>query len=319
MLRSFLIYLSKAAWAKNTVMHMNMARKAASRFYAGETVEDAVVAIRILNQHGIFATLDHLGENTTNLAEARTATYDILGMIDALDRAGVQANVSIKLSQIGLAIDEQACRENLETILSYGKEKGIFIRLDMEDSSWVEATLNMYRQMCRQGLDNVGVVIQSYLYRSQEDVKRLALERGRVRLCKGAYKEPPEVAFPKKKDVDENYDRLADLLLGAARDTGASSGSSDGKVPPIPALATHDIRRIEHGKEAAARLQLSKEAFEFQLLYGIRRELQEQLAREGYRVRVYVPFGTEWYPYYMRRLAERPANVWFFLSNFFRR
>jgi proline dehydrogenase len=319
MLRSFFISLSKATWAKYAVMNWKFARRAASRFFAGETLDNGLAAIAELNQKGIFATLDHLGENTTNLQEARQATEDILAMVERLNLSGVKANVSIKLSQIGQTIDPVACRENLTVLLTYAKEKGIFIRLDMEDSSTVDDTLDIYREMCHKGLNNTGVVIQAYLYRSQQDIKALANQHARVRLCKGAYQEPPEVAFPKKQDVDVNYDRLAEMLIQGAVKAGSPPGTLDGRMPPIPAIATHDTHRIEYVKETAQRLGLAKDAFELQMLYGIRRDLQEQLAREGYRVRIYVPYGTQWYSFYMRRLAERPANVWFFISNFFRR
>lgn len=319
MLRSFLIYLSKAGWAKQMVMRMPVARQAAARFYAGETLEDAVRVIRELNAAGILATLDHLGEHTTNSQEAIRARQEILAMIDAIQQSGVKSNVSIKLSQIGMTLDEALCRENLVSILAYAREREMFVRVDMEDSPWVDFTLGMYREMCRCGLDNLGVVIQAYLYRSQADIQKLVAAQARVRLCKGAYLEPPQIAFPRKRDTDANYDRLAEMLLDGAKAAGAPRVSPDGIVPPLPALATHDIKRIEHGKEYAGKIGLPREAIEFQMLYGIRRDLQETLAREGYPVRVYVPYGSQWYPYYMRRLAERPANVWFFISNYFRR
>ncbi len=319
MLRSFLIYLSKAAWARQMVMRMPVARRAASRFYAGETLGEAIENIRELNERHILATLDHLGEHTTNPQEARQATRDILGMIEAVDCSGVRSNVSIKLSQIGMTLDEGLCRDNLAEILSFAREREMLVRLDMEDSPWVDTTLRLYREMRACGLNNAGVVIQSYLYRSQADVQALVEERGRVRLCKGAYQEPPNIAFPKKKDVDANYDRLVDMLIDGAKAAGAPALSPDGRFPPLPALATHDQKRIEHGKAYAEKIGLPKEAIEFQMLYGIRRDLQEELAAQGYPVRVYVPFGTQWYPYYMRRLAERPANIWFFVSNFFRK
>ncbi len=319
MLRSLLIYLSKAAWARQAVIRIPGARQAASRFYAGETLDQAIQNIRELNEHHILATLDHLGEHTTNPSEARQATRDILAMIEAIDRSAVRSNVSIKLSQIGMALDEELCQENLEQILAYARERDMLVRLDMEDSPWVDTTLRMYREMCARGLNNVGVVIQSYLYRSQADIQVLVQERGRVRLCKGAYQEPAEIAFPKKKDVDANYDRLAEMLVEGAKAAGAPGLSPDGRIPPLPALATHDEKRIERGKAYAEETGLPKEALEFQMLYGIRRDLQEKLAAEGYPMRVYVPYGTQWYPYYVRRLAERPANVWFFISNFFRR
>jgi proline dehydrogenase len=320
MLRSLLIYLSKAGWARKIVTRWSLAWKAASRFIAGEKLEDAIRVIQGLNAAGIAATLDHLGENTTNIQEAQTATQDILKIFDAIENAHVQANVSIKLTQIGLSLDEDLCVENLRKILSYAKEKNNFVRIDMEDSSYVETTLRLYYKMRQEfGLNNTGLVLQAYLYRSQADLAKVVENAGRVRLCKGAYKEPPDVAFPKKKDVDANYDVLAEMLVDAAIAHGAQEVSPDGKTPPIPAIASHDPLRLEHTKAYAREKGLSKRALEFQMLHGIRRDLQEQAAKEGYPVRVYVPYGTEWYPYFVRRLAERPANLWFFISNFFRK
>lgn len=320
MLRSVLIYLSKAAWAKHIVTRWAFAWRAASRFVAGETLEDAIRTVQALNSKGILVTLDHLGEHTTTPDEARQATRDILRLIDAIDEAGVRSNVSIKLTQIGMAIDEPLCTENLKRILTYARECSNFVRIDMEDSPWVDTTLNLYRRMRDEyGLSNTGVVIQSYLYRSEEDVRNLAAEGARVRLCKGAYKEPAEIAFPAKRDVDANYDRLAEILIEGSLAAGSQPLSSDGRFPPIPAIASHDEQRLIHAKAYAERVGLPKPALEFQMLYGIRRDLQEQTVAEGYPVRVYVPFGTQWYAYYVRRLAERPANVWFFISNFFRK
>lgn len=319
MLRSFLIYLSKAAWARQMVTRWNVAWRAASRFVAGEKLEDGIRSANTLNQKGMAATLDHLGEHTSNAEEARRARDDIIAVFDAIEESGVRSNVSIKLTQIGLALDEDLCAENLACILRHAREQGTFVRIDMEDSPWVDATLRLYDRMRKEhGLDNLGLVIQSYLYRSREDVRKLSEEQTRIRLCKGAYKEPPEVAFPKKQDVDDNYDRLAEMLMDCALAAGSPAASLDGKKPPIPALATHDERRIEAAKAYAKKIGLPKDALEFQFLYGIRRNLQEQLVADGYLVRIYVPYGTEWYPYFMRRLAERPANVWFFISNFFR-
>ena len=319
MLRSLLIYLSRAAWARQMVTGWAFAWRAASRFVAGERLEDAIRVVRELNAAGIYATLDHLGENTTRPAEADRALEDMLAILDAIDQAGVQANLSIKLSQIGLALDEEACAARLQTVLERARAHDTFVRIDMEDSPYVDGTLRLYRRMREQGLDNVGVVIQAYLYRSEADVRALGALPTRIRLVKGAYKEPPDIAYPKKKDVDASYDRLADMLLQGAADAGAPLAREDGKVPPIPAIATHDERRIAHAKARAAALGLPKRALEFQMLYGIRRDLQRALAAEGYPVRVYVPYGTEWYPYFVRRLAERPANLWFFLSHLFRR
>lgn len=320
MLRSFFIYLSKARWARNIVMHWPIVWRVAERFIAGETLEDAMRVIRNLNQRGINASLDHLGEHTDSIESAKKATRDILDIFDAIDAAGVRANVSVKLSQIGLGIDRQFCAENMRQILERAQASNNFVRIDMEDSPLVDVTLSVYQQMRQEyQLDNTGVVIQSYLYRSEDDIKQILKSNGKVRLCKGAYDEPAQVAFPKKRDVDANYDRLASLLIDGALTAGGPRLSSDGKVPALPAIASHDEQRIKFAKEYAAKVGLSKDALEFQMLNGIRRDLQENLVQEGYPVRVYVPYGTEWYPYFMRRLAERPANIWFILSNFFRR
>ena len=319
MLRSLLIYLSKAAWARSLVTRWKFAWRAASRFVAGETLEDAIRVIQALNARGIFATLDHLGEHTTTPDESRQAVSAILRAIDAIQDSGVRANVSIKLTQIGLHLGEELCAENLRTILEYARLKGNFVRVDMEDSPWVDMTLDLYRQMVDCCLNNTGVVIQSYLYRSEQDVRGLAARGARIRLCKGAYKEPADVAYPKKSDVDANYDRLAQIMMEASMTSGATPLSPDGRLPPPPAFATHDPKRIAFAKTYAQKVGLPKNAIEFQMLFGIRRDLQEQTAQEGYPVRVYVPYGTEWYPYTVRRLAERPANVWFFVSNFFRK
>lgn len=318
MLRSIFIYLSKASWARRLVTEWSFAWRAASRFISGEKLEDAIRAIVELNSQGITATLDHLGENTTNAIEAANATKEILEALDAIDSAKVRANVSIKLSQIGLALDPKLCYENLRQILSHGKEKNIFVRIDMEDSSLTDATLELFYQMGDEfGYANTGIVIQSSLYRSEKDVREILTKGGRVRLCKGAYKEPAEVAFPKKRDVDQNYDLLTKMLIDGAQVNGTPEISLDGRIPPIPAIASHDPLRLAYAKAYAFKQGLPKQALEFQMLYGIRRDLQAQTAKEGYPVRVYVPYGTEWYPYFMRRLAERPANVWFFISNFF--
>jgi len=231
----------------------------------------------------------------------------------------VQANVSIKLSQIGMSLDAALCQQNLFNILDRARSAGVFIRVDMEDSTLTEGTLQMVRQAKQNGFGNVGIVIQAYLRRSEGDVRSLLKEGIRVRLCKGAYQEGPEVAFPRKLDVDDNYDRLAQMLLEGALAAGSPQASDDGHTPPIPAIATHDPKRIETVRKLVGSLGLPKHAVEFQMLYGIRRDLQEQLAAAGYGVRVYVPYGTHWYPYFMRRLGERPANIWFFASNFFRK
>ena len=319
MLRAILLYLSKAPWARRIVTRWQFARRAAARFVAGDTLEEAIQAIRILNERGLHATLDHLGEQVTNPEEARRAADDYLVIMEQICQAGVKSNASLKLTQIGLALDYDLCLDNMRRILRQAAVCGVFVRIDMEDSAAADRTLRLYRTLQAEGLHNTGVVIQSYLYRSQEDVRSLLAQGTRIRLCKGAYKEPPEVAFPKKADVDGNYDRLAAMMIDAALAAGSQPASDDGRVPPICAVATHDIRRIRSAQKHAAEAGLPKRALEFQMLHGIRTDLQASLAAEGYPVRVYVPYGTEWYPYFVRRLAERPANLWFFLSNFFRR
>ena len=319
MLRSFFGSLSKASWAQRTITRWGFARRAAFRFVAGETSAEAVQVVRQLNGRGIRASLDHLGENTLKLEDARYAVNAILLILAEIDRAGVQANVSIKLSQIGLNLDVALCRENLVHILETARSCGIFVRVDMEDSTLTDRTLEIVRSVHLQGYDNVGIVIQSYLRRSENDIRGLLQDGIRVRLCKGAYQESQNVAFPKKADVDANYDRLTQILLEGAQAAGAVPASGEGRFPPIPAIATHDPGRIHFASQLMDRLGLPKNAVEFQMLYGIRRDLQEQLAASGYAVRVYVPYGTHWYPYFMRRLGERPANIWFFVSNFFRK
>jgi proline dehydrogenase len=319
MLRSFLIYLSKAQWAQRMVMGWSFAWKAASRFIAGTKTEDAIRAIRELNAKGINATLDHLGEHTSTMEEAAQSTNEILDILDEIDRAEVRANVSIKLTQIGMGLDESVCRDNLGRILQRAKERQNFIRIDIEDTPYTDTTIAICHAMLERGFTNktFGMAVQSYLYRAEADTKALLAKQIRFRLVKGAYKEPPDKAYPKKADVDANYDLLAKLLIDASL-AERSALSEDGRVPPIPSIATHDEKRIEFAKTYAARIGLPKDGLEFQMLYGIRRDLQEKLVKEGYPVRVYVPFGTHWYPYFMRRLAERPANIWFFISNFFK-
>ena len=321
MLRSFLIYLSKAAWAQRIMTRWKIAWIVASRFVAGEKIGDAIRTIRELNEKCINATLDHLGEHTSTVEEADKATQDILFILDEIDKAGIRANVSIKLTQIGMGLDEEICRQNLAMILDHVKKHGNFLRIDMEDTPYTDTTLSLYYSMLQRGytVSQVGLVVQSMLYRTEADVRKLLEYRTRLRLVKGAYKEPADKAYPKKADVDANFDLLTKLMIDAACKVEANKISNDGRVPPIPAIATHDEKRIAFARQYAEKVGLPKEALEFQMLYGIRRDLQEQLVKQGYPVRVYVPFGTHWYPYFMRRLAERPANLWFFASNFFRK
>jgi proline dehydrogenase len=318
MLRSFLIYLSKAAWAQSLVTSWGFAWRAASRFVAGTKLEDAMRVVRELNVKGINATLDHLGEHTSTPEEAQQAADDIFTTLDALGTdLGIRSNVSIKLTQIGLGLDESLCAENLERILARARQNKTFIRIDIEDTPYTDKTINLYYAMREKGYENVGMAVQSYLYRAEADTRRMVRDGARIRLVKGAYNEPPDKAFPRKADVDANFDLLTKILIDASL-ANNSTLSEDGRVPPIPAIATHDDRRIAFAKNYAEKSGLPKSGLEFQMLNGIRRDLQESLAREGYPVRVYVPFGTHWYPYFMRRLAERPANIWFFISNFFR-
>jgi proline dehydrogenase len=321
MLRSFLIYLSKAAWAQKMVTGWSFAWTWASRFVAGEKVNDAIRVVRELNARGINATLDQLGEHTSTAEEANAAADAIVAVLDEIEKAKVRANVSIKLTQIGMGLDEDTCRQNLVRILERAKQHKNFIRIDIEDTPYTDVTISLYENMLERGFttSHIGMAAQAYLFRAEADVRAL-LEKGiRIRLVKGAYNEPPDKAFPKKTDTDANYDLLTKIMIDAALTIEANQLSADGRIPPIPAIASHDDKRIAFAKQYAEKVGLPKNAIEFQMLYGIRRDLQEQLVKEGYPVRVYVPFGTQWYPYFMRRLAERPANIWFFVSNFFRK
>lgn len=308
MMRSMLLWLSRNKPVRQLMMNWGVARRAARRFVAGETIDDALAAIRELNAQGITATLDHLGENVETREDAARATDDYLKVLDAIGQAGLTSHVSVKLTALGLDLGDDLCRENVARILAKAKEVGTRVRIDMESTEYTDRTLAIYRRL-RAEYDNVGIVIQSYLYRSEADIAALCEEGAHVRLCKGAYKEPPTLAFPKKADVDASYVRLMKMLLSApARATGTRA-----------ALATHDPKMIDAARQYAEEEMVPRDEFEFQMLHGIRRDLQQQLVADGYAVRVYVPYGTEWYPYFMRRLAERPANVWFIVSNFFKK
>ena len=318
MLKLVLTYLSQAAWARSIVQGWGFAKRTAARFVAGETLDEAIAVVKDLNNQGIFTTLDHLGENVTSSEEAILAADEIISIMDRLVKEGVPSGISVKLSQIGLVLDPEICRQNLLKILEIAKERNIFIRIDMEDSSLTQATLDLFDSTRKSGYEACeGIVIQSSLLRSQDDIKRLMSVSCRVRICKGAYKEPRTVAFPKKTSVDENFDRITELLLDHSLEI-ESSVTPDGGFPPIPAIATHDHARVDHALYYAEKIGLGKRGLEFQLLYGIREDIQMNLIDRGYPVRVYVPYGSEWYPYFVRRLAERPANLWFFLSNLFR-
>lgn len=308
-LRHILIYLSHAGWARDMVSSLPLAKQVAGRFVAGETAAEAMSTAQELNSQGRLVTLDYLGESVTDSAEAIASKDEILSLFKMINDTGVQSNVSIKLSQLGLKIDKDLALDNLCQILAEARKYNNKVRIDMEESQVVDDTFEIYRTVRDiEGFDNVGVVIQSYLYRSEKDVRRLVEEGTWVRLCKGAYAEPPEVAFPDKADTDANYIKLTKLMLSEeARQNGVYLG-----------LATHDVNMIQAAIQYAQEHNISPDEFEFQMLYGIRRELQDSLVRNGYKVRIYVPYGTAWYPYFVRRLAERPANLWFFISNFFR-
>ncbi len=319
MLRSILIYLSKAAWAQKLVTGWKFAWRAASRFVAGNTIQDAVNVVKTLNAKGISATLDHLGESTSTREEAIQATDEIVELLDQISCCSIQANVSVKLTQLGLSLDEELCANNLERILIQAKKYDNFIRIDMEDTPYTDQTIAMLKKMRGKGYERTGLVVQSYLYRTEKDIIPLLADGVRIRLVKGAYKEPAELAYPKKVDVDMNFDRLAQLMIDASLASALPAAGEDSRIPPIPALGTHDPKRIEFGKNYASKVGLQNKRLEFQMLFGIRRDLQDACVKEGYSVRIYVPYGTHWYPYYMRRLAERPANIWFFISNYFKK
>jgi proline dehydrogenase len=281
----------------------SLARRLATRFVAGDTLDQAIDVGRNLNSEGITLTLDHLGESVTSLEEAAQARDVYLRTLAAIQQTGIRANLSLKLTQFGLDLSASDCRANVDRLVEQAAAANSFVRVDMESSDYTDRTLDLVHDLHARH-QAVGVVIQAYLYRSRKDIEGLCDRGIRVRLCKGAYLEPASVAFPHKREVDRNYVELMKLLL----DRG-----------PYPAIATHHEALIEETKAYAASKKISRDAFEFQMLYGIRRDLQRQLVREGYRLRLYVPFGQAWYPYYMRRLAERPANVLFILRNLLRR
>lgn len=286
MLRSFLIYLSQAGWAKRTVTGWSFALNMASRFIAGESVDSAIKVVQGLNDKGINATLDQLGEHTANADEAAQATDEILKILDAIEEAGVRAGVSIKLTQIGMGLDATTCNQNLQRILERAKKYKNFVRIDIEDTPYTDITIDTYNEMLAAGFKtaHVGMAVQSYLYRAEEDTRKMLETGTRFRLIKGAYKEPPDKAYPKKADVDANFDLLTKILMDSALEAGSPKVSKDGRIPPIPAIATQDDKRVEFAKQYAQKIGLDKEAFEFQMLYGIRRDLQEQLAAERYQV-----------------------------------
>ncbi len=299
--RSALIYLSQREGLKEFAARFRLFKKLTTRFVAGETIADAVKAIRQINRDGGTASFDHLNESVTSAAETVEEVREYQHVLEAIDKTGISSNVSIKLTQFGLEIDPELAYRNARTVVEDAARRGNFVRIDMEGSNVTQKTLDLFKRLRGEfGVNDVGIVLQSYLRRTSNDAQDLLKLPVRIRLCKGAYNEPPEVAFPEKRNVDDNYIRVMQLLL--------SSGVYHG-------IATHDPRMIDATIDFAQRDGISKEAFEFQMLYGVRRDLQGQLARDGYNMRVYVPYGRHWYPYFMRRLAERPANIWFVLKN----
>ena len=300
MLRQALLSLSENRFLNERVLTSSAARRAASRFVAGDTLERAVPVVRRLNAEGMTASLDLLGEKTSDQKSARLAGDQYVTILRTIAREHLDCNVSLKLTQLGLDVDPGLCEASLRALLDVAREVTNFIHIDMESSAYVNGTLALYRRLRADGVDHVGVVLQSYLYRTESDLETLLPLRPRIRLVKGAYAEPPAVAYPQKSDVDAKFRALTERLLPSA---------------PGAAIATHDPRLIEHTKAFARSRDIPPDAFEFQMLYGIRRDLQRQIRDEGYRLRVYVPFGTQWFPYFMRRLAERPANVKFVLRS----
>ncbi|QSQ21586.1 proline dehydrogenase family protein [Pyxidicoccus parkwayensis] len=302
--RSALLYLSRQEHLKDWATRLRPFRDMASRFIAGETLEEAVEAVKALNAKGMTVSFDHLNEAVKTPEETRDEVLQYQRMLARIDQAGVKANVSLKLTQCGLLIDKALALRNAREVVADATRRDSFVRIDMEESAVTQATLDIVRELHAEfGEPHVGAVLQSYLRRTEEDAKALCRERVRIRLCKGAYLEGPDVAFPDKADVDANFVRCMRVLL----DSGVYHG-----------IATHDERMIDATLEYAAKQHLPRGAYEFQMLYGIRRDLQERLVKDGHPVRIYVPYGRYWYPYFMRRLAERPANLWFVMRNLVR-
>jgi proline dehydrogenase len=304
-LRALFISLSESRSLRAIAEKSSFGRRISTRFVAGTQVEDVLRATQTINQAGATVSIDNLGENVTNVEEARASTALYHRLLDDISRLRLKANISLKLTHMGLDVNENLARELVCGLVAKAASLKSFVRVDMEGSPYTQRTLNFVHELHRikGNKDAVGTVIQSYLHRSEKDVENLLAAGIRIRLCKGAYKEPPEIAFQKKSEVDVNYVKLMNMLL--------KSGIYHG-------LATHDEKIINEAKAFAISEKIPRDSFEFQMLHGIRRDLQQQLVREGWGMRVYIPFGTEWYPYFMRRLAERPANVLFILKNFFR-
>ncbi|HUI51241.1 MAG TPA: proline dehydrogenase family protein [Terriglobales bacterium] len=302
MLRSILLKLSESQSFGHWVATNASMRKMSHRFVAGETLDEALQAAQVCNDAGMLATLDYLGENVSTTGDAQKARDAYLEIFDRIAQAKLNANVSCKLTQLGLDLSVEFCEGLVLSIAERASAYDSFLRIDMEGSIYTQRTVELVKRV-RAQIPTVGTVIQSYLYRSESDVHDLLSYGCRIRLCKGAYKESMEVAYPRKADVDANYVRLMRLLL--------PSGFYHG-------IATHDPRMIAETIRWAAEKQISKDDFEFQMLYGVRTDLQRRLVRDGYKLRIYIPYGRDWFPYFMRRLAERPANVGFFVKNFLR-
>ena len=299
--RSALIWLSRHEGLKDFATRFRTFKKLTTRFVAGEKLDEVVPIIRELNSENCTASFDHLNESVENPAEAENEVTEYLNILAAIDEHRIRSNVSIKLTQFGLVLNPELAYRNARQIVVDAQRRGNFVRVDMEDSRVTQATIDIFKRLRAEfGLNDVGIVLQSYLYRTFEDAQELVKLPARIRICKGAYNEPPDVAFPEKRDVDANYIKVMQLLL--------SSGVYHG-------IATHDPKMIDATIEFAMREGIGKEKYEFQMLYGVRRDLQRQLSRDGFNMRIYVPYGKHWYPYFMRRLAERPANIWFVMKN----
>ena len=299
--KAFFYALSRSATLKRLASTYGMATpdSFARRFIAGETIDEAIDCARRIQSQGFLLTLDYLGESVRTLEEATAATREYVRLMEVIVASGIERNVSLKLTQLGVDVDRATCVDNLRRILDPGAKHGFFVRIDMENSPYTEVTLEIFETLWQQDYRNVGIALQAYLHRTERDARRMNELGARVRLVKGAYKEPASVAYQQKTEVEAAFNRLARLLL----DEGT-----------YPAIATHDPTTIAATREHAAARRVSSDQFEFQMLYGVRRDLQSSLVADGYRMRIYVPFGREWFPYFMRRLGERPANVAFVLK-----
>jgi proline dehydrogenase len=304
---TFFLTLYRSERLQQMALGLGPARSLARRFTAGDTLEEAIAAVQELNRQGLLATLDHLGESVTSETEARDATAAIVDLLEAIEASGIQSGISVKLTQLGLEVSPALAAENLQRIVARASEAWRFVRIDMENAEYVQQTLDLFEALWAQ-YRNVGVVIQSYLRRSAGDVTRLVRLGASVRLVKGAYDESPDVAFADKVEIDASFNRLMEQLFS---DEAQANGV-------FPAIATHDADLIDRTKAYADRRSVARDSFEFQMLRGVRSRLQHQLVAEGYRVRAYVPYGEQWYPYLLRRLAERPANAYLLLRNLIR-